>query len=163
MRVAITADSPSESAPVSPVFGRCAYYAIYDTATGKLDFMQNPGGMMARGAGVQSAQFIASQGIQVLITAGVVGPNASMVLAQAGIEVVNGFQGTVADAVRAAKDGRLQGTAPSYPSMPTYYPANPYVPVEMSPEDELRMLEEEKAYIEERLEEIKKRLKELKK
>ncbi len=163
MRIAITSDSPSETTPVSAVFGRCAYYAIYDTATGKLDFVQNPGGMMARGAGVQAAQFVVSQGVQVIITGGVVGPNASMVLAQAGMEVVNGFQGTIGDAISAAREGKLQGTAPSYPSMPTYYPANPYEPAPMIPEDELRMLEEEKAYIEERLEDIKKRLKELKK
>lgn len=158
MRVAITADAPDENSPVSPIFGRCAYYAIYDTATDKLEFVPNASTMYARGAGVQAAQQVASLGVQMVITAGIAGPNASMVLAQAGIQVVNSFQGTIRDAVEAVKSGRVAGaSSPSAtlaPAYPPYYPA--------SKEEELRMLEEEKRYIEERLKEIKKRLEELK-
>ena len=166
MRIAITADAPDENSPISPVFGRCAYYAIYDTTTDKLEFVPNPGGMMARGAGVQAAQFVASQDTQVLITGGVVGPNSSMVLAQAKIEVVNGFQGAIKDAIEAAKNGNFHGAVPGKSANPAYYPPyppNPYENTPMNLEDELRMLEEEKAYIEERLKTIKKRLQELKK
>ncbi len=165
MRVAITADVNNESSPVSMVFGRCAYYAIYDTTTDRLDFVPNPGGMMARGAGVQAGQFLLEQGVQMVITGGMVGPNASMVLGQAGIQVINGFQGTIRDAVEAVKSGRLNRQQvpmpPGYPPQPAYPPA--YYPEELPPEEEIKMLEEEKARIEERLEEIKKRLKELKK
>jgi predicted Fe-Mo cluster-binding NifX family protein len=156
MRVAITADAPDENSPVSPIFGRCAYYAIYDTATEKLEFVPNTAGMYARGAGVQAAQQVASLGVQMLITAGIVGPNASMAISQAGIEIVNSFQGTIRDAVEAVKSGRIraQPIPPAVPPAPSYPP--------MSKEEELRMLEEEKEYIEKRLEEIKKRLEELK-
>ncbi|AGB03952.1 hypothetical protein AciM339_0050 [Aciduliprofundum sp. MAR08-339] len=158
MRVAITADAPSENSPVSPIFGRCAYYAIYDTATDKLEFVPNASAMYARGAGVQAAQQVANLGVQMVITAGIAGPNASMVLAQAGIQVINSFQGTVRDAVEAVKSGRVTTTnippAPFEPQYPPYY--------QVSKEEELRMLEEEKRYIEERLKEIKKRLEELK-
>ena len=167
MRVAITADVPDENSPVSMVFGRCAYYAIYDTATDRLDFLPNPGGMMARGAGVQAGQFLISQGVQMVITGGMVGPNASMVLSQAGIEVVNGFTGSIRDAVEAVKSGKVRSwrsTSGPYASHPLYPPYNyGYQEPQLSKEEEIRMLEEEKARIEERLEEIKKRLKELKK
>ncbi len=157
MRVAITADAPDENSPVSPIFGRCAYYAIYDTATDKLEFEPNASAMYARGAGVQAAQQVATLGAQMVITAGIAGPNASMVLAQAGIQVVNSFQGTIRDAVEAVKSGRISASAPT----PAPVPPAPAYP--LNKEEELRMLEEEKEYIEKRLEEIKKRLQELSK
>ena len=154
MRVAITADAPDENSPISPIFGRCAYYAVYDTATDKLEFVPNAAAMYARGAGVQAAQQAASLGVQMVITAGIAGPNASMVLAQAGVQIVNNFAGTIRDAVEAVKSGKITAT---------HGPIPPPAPVPISKEEELRMLEEEKEYIERRLEELKKRLKELKK
>ncbi len=159
MRVAITADAPDENSPVSPIFGRCAYYAIYDTATDKIEFVPNTAGMYARGAGVQAAQQVANLGVQMLITAGIVGPNASMAISQAGIEIINSFQGTIRDAVEAVKSGRIRAQPQSIP--PPVPPTSPPYPP-MSKEEELRMLEEEKEYIERRLKEIKKRLEELK-
>ncbi len=155
MRVAITADAPDENSPISPIFGRCAYYAIYDTATDKLEFVPNASAMYARGAGVQAAQQIANLGVQTVITSGIAGPNASMVLAQAGIQVINSFQGRIRDAIEAVKSGRIYSEPPR-----AFSPPQPYPP--MSKEEELRMLEEEKEYIEKRLEEIKKKLEELK-
>ncbi len=156
MKVAITADVADENSPVSMVFGRCAYYAIYDTETNRLDFVPNPGAMIPRGAGVQAGQFLVEQGVQMLITGGMTGPNATMVLNQAGIRIINGFTGRIRDAIEQLRSGRLGGVS---------YQRTPYgsAGTELSPEDELRMLEEEKARIEERLEEIKRRLRELKK
>ncbi len=164
MRVAITADLADENSPVSMIFGRCAYYAIYDTSTDKLEFIPNPGGMMPRGAGVQAGQFLIEQGVQMVVTAGVVGPNASMVLAQAGIQVINSFRGTVRDAIETIKKGDLTPKVAQPPPFPQPYPRYGYYPPEpeLTKEDEIRMLEEEKTMIEERLKEIKKRLEELK-
>ena len=164
MRVAITVDSPSDNAPVAPIFGRCAYYAVYDTDTDKIEFIPNSATMYPRGAGVQAAQQILSLGVQQVITAGIPGPNSSMILAQAGINVVSNFTGTVRDAVEALKSGKIEAKRvampPAYPNYPSY-PS--YAPFEtpIGKEEEIRYLEEEKRYIEERLKEIKKRLKEL--
>ncbi len=159
MRIAITADVPDENSPVSVIFGRCPYYAIYDTSTDRLEFIPNPGGMTARGAGVQAGQFLMEQGVQMVITGGIVGPNASMVLAQAGIQMINSFHGSIRDAIEGVRKGELSPrTAPQpYPQY-GYYPPQP----QLTKEDEIRMLEEEKTSIEERLKEIKKRLEELK-
>ncbi len=162
MRVAITVDSPSENALVSPIFGRCAYYAIYDTESNKIEFIPNASTMYPRGAGVQAAQQIISQGVQQIITGGIPGPNSSMILAQAGIGVISNFSGTVRDAVEAIKQGRIETQrAPMPPTYPLNYPG--YTPFEAprSKEEEVKYLEEEKKFIEERLKEIKKRLKEL--
>ncbi len=162
MRVAITVDSPNEDAPVAPIFGRCAYYAIYDTESDKIEFIPNASAMYPRGAGVQAAQQIISLGVQQVITGGIPGPNSSMILAQAGIGVISNFSGTVRDAVGAIKQGKIE--ARRMPITPAYSPPYPtYAPFEapISKNDEIRYLEEEKRFIEERLKEIKKRLREL--
>ncbi len=163
MRVAITADVPREDTPISMVFGRCPYYAIYDSESDKIDFVPNPGGMTARGAGVQAGQFLIEQGVSVLITAGAVGPNASMVLGQAGIQVISGFQGTIRDAVSHVKNNDIKAV-PRAPIPPQNYGYNTmamgYIP-QLTPEEEIKMLEEEESRIKERLDEIKKRLEEL--
>ncbi len=167
MRIAITADVPDENSPVSMIFGRCAYYAIYDSSTDKLEFVPNPGGMFPSGAGVQAAQFLIQQNVDTVVTGGVVGPNAAMVLAQTGMRVVNNFRGSIRDAVEAVKSGRITPTTMPQPvspygqpfAPPPYYAEEP----QLSKEDEIKMLEEEKARIEERLKEIKKKLKELQK
>ena len=161
MKVAITADVPDEKSPISPIFGRCAYYAIYDTTEDKLEFVPNQMGMYARGAGIQAAQFIVSQGVSIVITAGVAGPNSSMVLSQGGVRVINSFRGTIKDAIEMVKSGRI-GEMEAEP-YPMYMPRQIAPPVQMTREEEIKMLEEEKEMIEGRLEEIKKRLKELNK
>lgn len=150
MKVAITADSPTESSPISPIFGRCAYYAIYDTSKDKVEFLPNPASMYPRGAGIQAAQYLISQGVQLIITGGIPGPNSSMVLSQAGIPVITNFVGSIRDAIEDVKSGKLKPQASQSPMAP------------LSKEDEIKMLEEEREYIKRRLEEIKKRLKELK-
>ncbi len=164
MKIAITADVPDEKSPVSPIFGRCGYYAIYDTTNDKLEFIPNQAGMYARGAGIQAAQFLVSQGVSMVITSGVVGPNSSMVLSQGGARIVNNFGGTVRDAIEMAKSGHLEGRETRAP-YPMYAPPQQVAPfpMQMTKEEEIKMLEEEKNAIEERLKEVKKRLKELKK
>lgn len=163
MRIVITADAPSDTSPVSPIFGRCAYYAVYDSSTDKLDFVPNPAVGYARGAGIQAAQYVLSLGPEMIITGGIPGPNSSMVLSQAGIPVITNFVGSVRDAIEDAKSGKLKpqtAQSPIPPMAPGPFPGYQQVP--LSKEDEIKMLEEEKEYIKRRLEEIKKRLKELK-
>jgi predicted Fe-Mo cluster-binding NifX family protein len=61
------------------------------------------------GAGIQSAQFVASKGAGVVITDNC-GPNAVQTLTAAGVEVIVGQSGTVKQVIQDYKDGKLQGT-----------------------------------------------------
>jgi predicted Fe-Mo cluster-binding NifX family protein len=61
------------------------------------------------GAGIQSAQTIASKGVNVLIT-GNVGPNAFQALSAGGIRIVTGAFGTVQEVVEKYKRGELRET-----------------------------------------------------
>jgi predicted Fe-Mo cluster-binding NifX family protein len=61
------------------------------------------------GAGIQTAQTVASKGAKVLIT-GNVGPNAFQALSAAGIKIVTGAFGTVREVVEKYKRGELKET-----------------------------------------------------
>jgi predicted Fe-Mo cluster-binding NifX family protein len=62
------------------------------------------------GAGIQAAQTIAKNGVEIVIT-GNVGPNAFQALTSAGIKIIIGAQGTVKDVVEKYKRGELKETS----------------------------------------------------
>jgi predicted Fe-Mo cluster-binding NifX family protein len=67
------------------------------------------------GAGIQSAQFIASKGAKAVLT-GNCGPNAVRTLSAAGVELFVGQGGTVREAIEKYKNGALTSTnAPNVP------------------------------------------------
>ena len=102
MRFCVTAQGKDPEAAVDPRFGRCKYFWITDTVSGKQEILENPNIQNSGGAGIQSAQLMISQKVEVLLT-GHVGPNASEVLDPAGIKVQTGILGTVSEAIRRFK------------------------------------------------------------
>ena len=72
--------------------------------------MDNQSAALGGGAGIQSAQFIASKGVSAVIT-GNCGPNAVRTLSAAGINVILGQTGTVRDAVEKFKRGDLSAAS----------------------------------------------------
>ena len=106
MNIAITATEPSLDAKVDPRFGRCPCFLIVDTDTQKFEAVENPNLMLGGGAGIQSAQLMAEKGVQFVLT-GNCGPNAYQTLSAAGIGIIIGCGGTVADVVEQFKAGQL--------------------------------------------------------
>ncbi len=155
MKVAIAADSPDGN--ISPVLGRAPYFIIYDTDKDTRDVIKNPYVFAYGGAGIQTAQMLAEKGVNIVVSAGFPGPNASLILGQAGISHVQ-LAGKVDDAIKMARKGELKPV--EYPTPPYYPLPGPPTP-SMSKEEEIAMLEEEKRMLERRIEEIKRRLKEL--
>ena len=75
---------------VSPVFGRARTFTIVELENGEIKnvtTIENPAAQLPGGAGIQTAQFIAEQGVTHVV-AGNFGPNSSMILAQMGIEMI---------------------------------------------------------------------------
>lgn len=107
MKIAVSSNGNDLSTPVSPVFGRCPYYLFVDTESMEFEAVANPAISAPGGAGIQAAQFVASQGAKAVLT-GNVGPNAFNVLQAAGVQVFTVAGGTVKEAVEAHKEGRLQ-------------------------------------------------------
>jgi len=72
--------------------------------------MTNPAMSQGGGAGIQAAQFVVSQGAQVVLT-GNLGPNAYDVLQAAGVPGYLAAEGTVRQAIDAYLAGKLQPMA----------------------------------------------------
>jgi predicted Fe-Mo cluster-binding NifX family protein len=109
MKIAVAANGADLDAPLSPIFGRCPTYILLDTATMQYETLTNPALSAGGGAGVQAAQFVVERGAQAVV-AGNVGPNAFDVFRAGGIPVYLFKEGTVRQAVKAYKGGRLAST-----------------------------------------------------
>lgn len=99
-KIAVTSTGGSMDALVSEEFGRCQYFIIVDSETGKFEAVSNLGEQMQSGAGPKAAELIIRKGAGVLLT-GHVGDKAEEALRKGGIKIVDGFKRTlkVKDAV----------------------------------------------------------------
>jgi predicted Fe-Mo cluster-binding NifX family protein len=109
MKVVVSSTGKDLDSQIDPRFGRCAYFIIVDTDTMAYEALDNANLALGGGAGIQSAQLVASKGAKVAIT-GNCGPNAVRTLAAAGVEVIVGQSGSVRRAVEDFKTGRLKTT-----------------------------------------------------
>jgi len=110
MKICVTSDGNNLSSQVDPRFGRCKYFIIIDSGTERFNAIENPNIESMGGAGIQSAQLVASQRAKVVLT-GNVGPNAFQTLQAAGIEVFTGASGTVSEAITKYKKGGLKAVS----------------------------------------------------
>ncbi len=106
MRVCITSTGPSLDSEMDPRFGRCQYFLFLDPQSLEMEALENPNIGASGGAGIQSAQFVANKGVDVIIT-GQVGPNAFTTLQAAGIKILGGASGKVRDVLDKYKKGQI--------------------------------------------------------
>ncbi len=108
MKVAITSQGTELSSQVDPRFGRAKYFIVVETDSGDFEAVDNAQNLNApQGAGIQAAQNVSAKSAEVVVT-GHVGPNAFRTLSAAGIKIVTGAEGTVAEALENFKAGQLQ-------------------------------------------------------
>lgn len=110
MRICVTAEGGSLSSQVDQRFGRCQYFIIVDTDSLEFEAVENSNISSMGGAGIQSAQLVASKKVKAVVT-GNVGPNAFQTLQAAGIEVCTGASGTVNEAVERYKKGEFKAVS----------------------------------------------------
>ena len=109
MKICITSEGNNLDSKVDPRFGRCQYFIIVDTQTLKFEAIQNPNIEAMGGAGIQSAQLVASKQVKAVLT-GNVGPNAFQTLNAGGIDIYTGVSGSVKEAIEEYKSGKLKKT-----------------------------------------------------
>lgn len=68
MKVVITSLENEKTSKMDPRFGRCAYFAIYDTVSKSLEFIENPSKDVTEGAGPATVQLVAEQQVKKIIT-----------------------------------------------------------------------------------------------
>ena len=108
MRIAISAAGRELGANLDPRFGRAQYFIIADPESMAFEVVENQQNLdLPQGAGIQAGMTVADQKVDVLIT-GHCGPKAFKVLQKAGVQVMTGAHGTVADVIAQFNDGQLE-------------------------------------------------------
>ena len=110
MKIALSVQGKDLHAAVDPRFGRCSHFILVDPETMHFEVLDNPNLAAAGGVGIQTAQFLANQDVQVVLT-GNCGPNAFATLQAAGIDVVIGVSGTVQTVIEQYNSGQLHAAA----------------------------------------------------
>jgi predicted Fe-Mo cluster-binding NifX family protein len=118
MKIAVSATAPGVDAEVDPRFGRCQYFIIVDPESMEFEALDNSNAMASGGAGISTAQMIASKGVEIVLT-GNCGPNAHQTLSAVGIKVITGVSGKINDAIEAFKAGEFKSS--SQPNVGDHY------------------------------------------
>lgn len=108
MKVAVSATGPSLDSSIDPRFGRCPYFVLADIheSNTRVASVRNANESLGGGAGIRSAQLLVDNGASVVLT-GECGPKAAQALGAAGIEVIVGCSGTVAQVLQQFRSGAL--------------------------------------------------------
>jgi predicted Fe-Mo cluster-binding NifX family protein len=107
MKIAVSAQGTDLNATVDPRMGRCQQFLLVDTDTMDFEVLSNPNVGATGGAGIQTAQLLASKGVKAVIT-GNCGPNAFATFNAAEIAVYTGASGTIQNAIEQYKNDQLQ-------------------------------------------------------
>ncbi|MCK5884296.1 MAG: NifB/NifX family molybdenum-iron cluster-binding protein [Bacteriovoracaceae bacterium] len=108
MIIAITTTGNDLSSQMDPRFGRAHTISFYDTENKSFKVITNEINKQAKqGAGIQTAQFVAEQDTEILIT-GNLGPKAFRVLEAAGITSYTTKESTVQEAIDLFAENKLE-------------------------------------------------------
>ena len=111
MRMAFSTQGMDLDAEVDSRFGRTPRFLLVDTETMRFDVIENKQSLdLPQGAGIQSAQNVLPHKPDVVLT-GNCGPKAFRVLQAAGIKVVVGVKGKIADAIKDYVNGEYTPAA----------------------------------------------------
>ena len=106
MRIAITSIGKTLDSQVDQRFGRANCFVIIEAETMEFVVIDNQSVSAAGGAGIGAAKSLIDSGAEAVVT-GNCGPNAARVLNAAGVKLYTGVTGTIAEAVRLFKSGKL--------------------------------------------------------
>ena len=118
MKIAVSSSGRDLDSQVDPRFGRCAYFVIVETDDMSFEAFANENISLGGGAGIQSAQFVASTGAKAVIT-GNCGPNAVQTLSVSQVEIFVGHSGTVREVIERYTRGDIKPT--STPNVADHY------------------------------------------
>ncbi len=107
MKIAVTSKGQTLNDALEPSFGRCSGFVVYDSTSRTSSFLDNSKQQaLPQGAGIQAAQMLSAEGVDVLIT-GQIGPNAMQVLGQTQIQIYSSSAATVQEAIESWQRNEL--------------------------------------------------------
>lgn len=106
MKIGISSSGNDIGSLLDVRFGRCNYFAIYDTDTNSVQFIQNPAQSASGGAGTAAAQEMLNNDVEIIIT-GNMGPNAFGVFKASDIKVYKSASVPIGNAVQLFLDSKL--------------------------------------------------------
>jgi predicted Fe-Mo cluster-binding NifX family protein len=107
MKIAFSTSGETLDSPLDPRFGRARRFLIYNLETETFLLVDNRQSLdSAQGAGIQSAETVARQGVDAVVS-GHCGPKAFRVLKAAGIRIYSSDAPTVRDALEKFRAGAL--------------------------------------------------------
>ncbi|HPN39322.1 MAG TPA: NifB/NifX family molybdenum-iron cluster-binding protein [Melioribacteraceae bacterium] len=98
MKIAFCAVEGSIESLLSRQFGRSNFFIFYDTNLNTYSILPNPICNSVGGAGIQTAQFIISQNVDVVVS-GKIGDNAVRFLKLANINIITDCSGKVKEII----------------------------------------------------------------
>ena len=108
MRIAVTAKGPDLQSEVDARFARARYFVVTDTEAGVICTVDNEQNRNATGvAGFRAVQSVSEAGAKAVLTRSI-GPNAFVALDAIGIKVFVDVTGTVAEAIKQFRAGKLR-------------------------------------------------------
>jgi len=111
MKIVICSSGRSLESLVDARFGRCPYFAIVNSETGRFDFLENAAGKAFHGAGVSAAQIVVNNRAGAVLGINF-GPNAVSVLQAAGVKIYvlsgKGLSFTIAEALKKYQAGKAR-------------------------------------------------------
>ncbi len=108
MKLLVTAEGKELESNIDPRFGRAQWFLLIDTEDGLISAHDNSDARVAmQGAGIQAASCAIGLKPDAIIS-GNIGPKAFTALSQAGIKIFIGASGSVSDAIKAFKNGKLK-------------------------------------------------------
>lgn len=111
MKIVFAATGKDLNSFLEPRFGRCPYFVCHDTVTGETSWLANTQHLhAAQGAGIQAATTVSDAGADYAVC-GHCGPKAFRVLQAAGIKVICGAAGKLADLLKDFEAGNLREAA----------------------------------------------------
>lgn len=98
MKICVSSTGKTLESEVDDEFGMCEYFIVIDPDTMEYEAFLNEASHSPTGTGAMAAQFVVDLCVDVVLT-GFAGPHAKRILKEAGIEIVEGVEGSVRSAI----------------------------------------------------------------
>lgn len=112
MKVAIPVNEDKKTICIS--FGRTPLFALTDTVSGALEYLDNSAAASQGGAGIKAAQMLLDHGVDAVLTPRC-GENAGNVFKEGNVKLYRSQGSSLEENITAFQDGKLQALTDIHP------------------------------------------------